>query len=117
MPSEEIKKIAKEKILGIKSYKSKKEKIFNLGWRILLFVFVIFLATSLFFGFPFRIFKEKEVKASPATYNFATCTQGTNCWAYYGQDASGNVPVDIDRTLWTVAGVQFASGEDRKSVV
>ena len=107
-----IERITREKILGIKSYKSKREKIFNIGLRVLFFVFVIFLTTSLFFGFPFRIFEEKEVKASPSTYTFATCTQGTNCWAYYGKDAYGDVPVGGNRTTdWTVAGTEFSSAQ------
>jgi hypothetical protein len=111
-----IEKITKENILGIKPYKSKKEKIFNIGWRILFFVFVLVSLTYL----SFRNVKKEEVKANPGstiTYNFsncnptATCPPATNCCkAYYGWAPSGSVPVPVDRTTWT-AYSEYASGD------
>ena len=106
-----IEKITKEEILGLKFYKSKKEKILNIGLRALFFVFVLVSLTYLFF----RNVKNQEVKANPdctnGVYTYACCTQGTNCWAYYGQDDYTSAPVLVNRALWHVAGTEFTSGK------
>ena len=58
--SEKI-RVAKEKVLGIRHYKSKKDKYFNIPSRILA-IGIIFVAIFSFSGFPSEALGEKESK-------------------------------------------------------
>lgn len=61
-PKEKIKKIAKERVLGIKPYKTKRAKYFNIGYRIFIGAILVSLTIFSFTGFSFGALDEKEFK-------------------------------------------------------
>ncbi|MCZ2845889.1 MAG: hypothetical protein O2U61_05250, partial [Candidatus Bathyarchaeota archaeon] len=61
-PPQKIKKIAKEEILGIKSYRSKRSQYFNIGYRVLISLIILFLIITSFTEFSLEAFGERELE-------------------------------------------------------
>ncbi|KPJ56249.1 hypothetical protein AMJ49_05320, partial [Parcubacteria bacterium DG_74_2] len=61
-PPKKIRKIIKEEVCGIKPYKTKKGKYFNIGSRIFIAIGIIFIIVFSFAGFSFEAIGEEKLR-------------------------------------------------------